>query len=71
MSDLVDRFGKYIHEGNVTTEELIQIFELVGNYLNIKTISDYCRENKISYNGAKNFRDKVELFGIKFIIDNE
>lgn len=28
------------------------------------------RDHKISYNGAKNYRDKVNLFGVKFIVDN-
>ena len=35
------------------------------------TISDYAKQNNISYNGAKNFRDKVELFGVIFVIDND
>ena len=71
MSDLITRFEKYIFDGNVSNEELVQIIEVCGQYLNLKTISDYCKVNNISYNGAKNFRTKIELFGVKFIIDNE
>ena len=71
MSDLVSRFEKHIFDNKVSNEELVQIIELCGKYLNLKTISDYCRDNKISYNGAKNFRNNIELFNVKFIIDNE
>ena len=71
MSDLVNRFEKHIYDGKVSNDELVQIIAMCGEYLNLKTISDYCRNTGTSYNGAKNFRNKVELFGVKFIIDNE
>lgn len=51
--------------------DLVQIIEHIGGLLNLQTISDYSRQNNISYNGAKNFRTNVTLFGNKFIIDNE
>lgn len=49
---------------------LVKIIELAGQYLNIRTISDYARENGKSYNGVKNFAPITELFGVKFVIDN-
>lgn len=50
---------------------LVQLIELAGSYLNLQTIPGYCKENNISYNGAKKFRNVVVLFGVKFIIDND
>jgi len=51
--------------------DLIEIIEATGKYLNLMTISDYAKQNNISYNGAKNHRDQIYLFGVKFVIDNE
>ena len=45
--------------------------ELAGDFLNLQTISDYAKENNISYNGAKKFRNNIELFGVKFVIEND
>jgi hypothetical protein len=43
----------------------------MGAYLNLQTISDYAKENNISYEGAKRFRRVEEIFGVKFVIDND
>lgn len=56
---------------NLDNSDLIQIIEHLGGLLNIQTISDYAKANCMSYNGAKKFRNVIELFGVKFIIDND
>lgn len=56
---------------NISNEEMIQLIEQLGGYLNLKTIPDYAKENGLSYNGVKNFRTIINLFNIKFVIDNE
>lgn len=68
MKELIEN---KIISGELSNKDMIQIIELCGDYLNLKTRSQYAKENNISYNGAKNFRENIELFGIKFIIDNE
>lgn len=50
---------------------MVQLIELCGNYLNLKTIPDYAKENNISYNGVKKYRNVIRIFNIKFVIDNE
>jgi len=50
---------------------LVQIIELCEDYLKLKTISNYAKENELSYNGVKNNRTIKELFGAKFVIDND
>ena len=67
LTHLSDR----IEAGELTNDEIVQIIELLGGYLNLQTIPVYAKENGISYNGAKKFRKVVELFGVKFIIDND
>jgi len=74
MSDLKDKLLLNIDKGMenklLSNDDLVQIIEQCGSYLNLMTIADYAKQNKMSYNGAKNHRDKVELFNVKFIIDN-
>ena len=72
MSSLIaQKLEKYIHNNEVTNQELVQIIEVAGQYLNLKTRSAYAKENRLSYNGAKNHRENVYLFGVPFIIDND
>lgn len=69
------KLKKFIAEkfelGALDNESLVQIIELCGSYLNLKTVSDYAKDNKISYNGTKRFRKTITLFNKKFVIDNE
>jgi bisphosphoglycerate-dependent phosphoglycerate mutase len=62
---------KCLQKGELTNENLVQIIERINPYLNLKTIQNYANDNKISYNGAKNNRTVVSLFGCKFIADND
>lgn len=57
--------------GELTNNDLVQLIEVAGAFLNLKTISDYAKENNLSYNGAKHFRETIEIFKTKFIIDND
>lgn len=63
-------FQKF-QDGELDNDTLVQLIEQAGNYLNIKTIPDYAKDNGLSYNGVKNNRKIVELFNTKFVIDND
>jgi len=63
-------FQKF-QDGELNNDTLVQLIEQAGSYLNLKTIPDYAKENNMSYNGVKNNRKIVELFGVKFVIDND
>jgi hypothetical protein len=67
---VIDRYGKYLHEKNPSSKFLIQIIELTGGHLNLETISAYAKRTGISYNGVKNCREIISLFNVKFVIDN-
>lgn len=64
------RLGGSIHSGKWTNAALVQLIELAGDFLNLKTIPNYCKANNISYNGAKKNRNIVKIFNVKFVIDN-
>ncbi len=68
---VISRLHNLVQESKLTNKCLVQIIELAGNYLNLQTISDYAKSNKLSYNGVKNYREVVELFNKKFVIDND
>jgi hypothetical protein len=71
INTICDHLERRIHAGELSNDDLVQIIELCGRYLNLQTISDYARDNNISYNGAKHNRQVRQLFNVKFIIDNE
>lgn len=57
--------------GELDKDSLVQLIEHAGAYLNLSTIPVYAEQNKMSYNGVKKFRKIKNLFGVKFVIDNE
>lgn len=75
MSELRDKILINVHKGMdhnmLSNDDLVQIIELCGSYLNIRTIPDYAAQNNISYNGAKNHRHIQKIFNVRFVIDNQ
>ena len=67
----LNEIGEEIQAGNWSNEGLVQLIELAGSFLNLKTIPDYAKENNKSYNGVKKFRKVEPIFGVKFVIDND
>ena len=67
----IDRYGKFLHEQNPSTDFLVQIIELTGGHLNLETIQNYCKRTGMSYNGVKNYRRTMGLFNVRFVIDNK
>jgi len=57
-------------DGNFTNEDLVQFIESVGKYLGLQTIPNYAKENNLSYNGVKKFREVQEILGVRFVVDN-
>jgi len=58
-------------ENHLKNSDLLQIIEVCGNYLNLCTRSQYQKRTGKSYNCAKHFRTNIELFGVKFVLDND
>ncbi len=58
-------------KNSLNNSEIVQLIELLGGYLNLKTIPEYAKQNKLSYNGVKKHRTIKNIFGVKFVIDND
>ena len=67
---LIEFLDSKMHDGEFTNEDLVQFIESVGKYLNLQTIPNYAKENSLSYNGVKKFRENKEILGVRFVIDN-
>ena len=71
----IDKIEEYVYKcickNELSNSDLVQLFERLNDYAGLKTITQYAKDNNISYNGAKNNRNVIELFGVKFIADNE
>lgn len=62
---------KCLQKDELTNSDLVQIIERVNSYLNLKTIQKYANDNFLSYNGVKKHREIINLFGCKFVADND
>ena len=58
-------------QGELSNNDLVQLIEVAGAFLNLQKISDYANSKGLSYNGVKNHRVIIEIFNTKFVIDNE
>lgn len=70
VNKIADHLTERIISDELSNDDLVQLIEHLGGYLNLKTIPDYAKENNMSYNGVKKFRETREIFNVKFVIDN-
>jgi len=57
--------------GELDNNSLVELFKQMGMYMNLKTIPDYAKANNMSYPGVVKCRNIQEIFGVKFVIDND
>jgi len=67
---LLSFLDEKMYDGNFTNNDMVQFIESVGKYLGLQTLPDYARENNMSYNGVKKFREVKTILNVKFVIDN-
>lgn len=73
-ASVLKKLGQSIQEGRWSNEGLVELIKLEGEYLNLRTVPDYCTETGMSYPGAikeTKTRKVREIFNVKFIIDND
>lgn len=68
---IVHRIGELMFECKFSNNQIVQIIELGGAYLNLQSISDYAKNNNMSYNGVKHHRTITTIFNNKYVIDND
>lgn len=71
INTICGHLSQRIEAGELTNDELVQLIEHIGSYLNLQTIPSYAKKNKLSYNGVKKFRQVTQIFNVKFVIDNQ
>ena len=62
-----------ISKGKWSNEGLVQLIELAGDHLNLRTAPDYAKQENISDKGARietKIRKLKKLFNVTFVIDN-
>jgi hypothetical protein len=70
INKLLNFIAEKFENNELDNSDMVQIIELCGMYLNLQTISDYAKEHNLSYNGVKNHRQIVNLFGNKYVLEN-
>jgi len=66
----LNKLGESIQRGKWSSDGLVQLIELAGDFLNLQTIPDYAKSNNLSYNGVKKSRTIRKIHNVKFVIDN-
>jgi hypothetical protein len=67
----LNKLGQSIQDGKWSNNGMVQIIELVKDFLNPITMLKYAKQKGISYNGLKKQNKAVTILGQKYIIDNE
>lgn len=67
----LNKLGESIQLGKWSNNGMVQLIEVVGDFLNLQTIPDYAKTHNLSYNGVKKTRTIVEIKEVKFVIDND
>ena len=71
MNDQVIQMIHAINKDDITETESVFLVQFIASYLDLKTISDTAKHRGKSFNGIKNFNDKVLIGGKKFIINKK
>ena len=54
----------------LSNNDLIELIKYIGAYGNVMSVKDYSNQNGITVQGVYNHRNVVELWGFKFVVDN-
>jgi hypothetical protein len=65
-------FEKSVIEGKWSNEGLVSLLKLItDDYLQLKKVVNYSKNNNITPQGARKFRDVIKIDNFSFISDNE
>ena len=67
---LLSFVSEKFESNELDNQSLLELIQLGGDYLNLKTIPNYAKANGMSYEGVKKCRQIKLLFGARFVVDN-
>jgi hypothetical protein len=66
----IQKLESSIMEGKWSNEGMVRLIELLGDYLNLKSIPEYSTFKGKTYNGIKKTKKIRVILKHKFVIDN-
>ena len=66
----INKLGESIQLGKWSNQGMVQLIELIGDFLNPLSIQEFADRRKISYQAAKKHKQTI-LLRKKFIVDND
>ena len=68
----LERFSELYYKGKLSNAYLVSILKLVViEFLQLKRVSKYSQQYKITTQGARKFRDTIKICDYTLIIDND
>ncbi len=62
----INKFEKFVYEKSPSNDFLVELIQSAGSFLNLKTIPDYAKEHKKSYeNIFRNITERLWRLSIK------
>ena len=55
----------------LSTDDLVELIKYLGAYGNVMSVKDYSNQNGITVQGVYNHRNVVDLWGFKFVVEND
>ena len=55
----------------LSNDDLVELIKHLGAYGNIMSVKEYSDQNNITVQGVYNHRKLVNLWGFKFVVENE
>jgi hypothetical protein len=70
-TNIINRIGDLIHKGKLTNDFLVSNLKLSADYLNLKRVSDYGKENKKTTQGLRGSDKIIKICDYQLVIDND
>ena len=55
----------------LSIDNLVELIKHLGAYGNVMSVKDYSNQNNITVQGVYNHRNVVDLWGFKFVVEND
>ena len=55
----------------LSNDNLVELIKHIGAYGNVMSVKDYSDQNNITVQGVYNHRNVVNLWGFKFVVEND